>query len=260
MTLFYVRRKENIFVCRLGEMVESFRLLRYSCGFRRQPTVVKQSSNSDFKKDILILAGDVTDDIILLQRVLENLRDRFFQLLYVPGNHDLWVCRDIGVSSLEKLRQLKIIVDNTGVSMEPLHFDLLSIVPLFSWYDYSFGQPSSEILNTWMDCRTCRWPEGFNEKSITRYFISMNETFLEIKKKFIIFFSHFLPRIDLMPHYIPPDKRNLYLVLGSLLLENQIRKLGQIFMFMGIAISIGKYLKAIRCILTMHSGIHMKPK
>lgn len=63
-----------------------------------------------------------------------------------------------------------------------------------------------------------------------------------------------------MPHYIPPDKRNLYLVLGSLLLENQIRKLGQIFMFMGIAISIGKYLKAIRCILTMHSGIHMKPK
>ena len=91
---------------------------------------VNSLSNSDFKKDILILAGDVTDDILLFQKVLENLRDRFFQLLYVPGNHDLWIRRDLGMNSLEKLQQIKIIADNAGVSMELVHFDSLSIVPL----------------------------------------------------------------------------------------------------------------------------------
>lgn len=82
-----------------------------------------------------------------------------------------------------------------------------------------------ETINTWMDYWACKWSEGFDEKSISRYFISLNEKYLNISNKFIISFSHFLPRIDLMPNYIPQEKRNLYPVLGSSLLEEQIRKL-----------------------------------
>lgn len=187
---------------------------------------VNSLSKNDFKNDILILGGDVTDDILLFQKVLEDLRYRFFHLLYVPGNHDLWVCRDIGINSFDKLLQIKKIADNTGVSMEPLHFDFLSIVPLWGWYDYSFGQLSSETINTWMDFRACKWPEGFTSKKITSYFININEAYLDINNKHIISFSHFVPRIDLLPWYIPPCKRELYPVLGSSLLEKQIRKLG----------------------------------
>lgn len=187
---------------------------------------VNSLSNSDFKKDILILAGDITDDIVLLQKVLESLRERFLQLLYVPGNHDLWVCRNIGMNTLEKFQLVKKIADNTGVSMKPLHFNQLSIVPLFGWYDYSFGQPSNEILLTWMDYQACKWPKDFNETSITNYFISMNEAYLDLNDRFIISFSHFVPRIDLLPSYIPQYHRHLFPVLGSSLLEKQIRLLG----------------------------------
>ena len=94
------------------------------------------------------------------------------------------------------------------------------------WYDYSFGQPSNELFEMWMDFTACKWPDDLDESGITCYFTSMNEEFLDIKNQSVISFSHFLPRIDLMPSYIPPVKRILYPVLGSILLEQQIRRLG----------------------------------
>ena len=186
---------------------------------------VNSLSYSDFKNDILILGGDVTDDILLFQKVLEDLRKRFLHLLYIPGNHDLWVRNDTAMNSFDKLRQIKICANNAGVRMEPLHLAILSIVPLWGWYDYSFGQPSLETLDTWMDYRLCRWPKRYDAERITHYFVDMNESYLEIENEFMISFSHFVPRIDLLPVYIPPSKRKLYPVLGSSLLEKQIRKL-----------------------------------
>ena len=41
----------------------------------------------------------------------------------------------------------------------------------------------------------------------------------------VITYSHFLPRIDLMPEFIPSSQRILYPVLGSVQLERQLRKL-----------------------------------
>ena len=42
----------------------------------------------------------------------------------------------------------------------------------------------------------------------------------------VISFSHFLPRIDLMPDYIPQIHQKLYPVLGCKSLDVQIRQLG----------------------------------
>ena len=42
---------------------------------------------------------------------------------------------------------------------------------------------------------------------------------------FTISFSHFLPRIDLLPTYIPESNRYLHPVLGAFRLEEQIRYL-----------------------------------
>jgi hypothetical protein len=35
-----------------------------------------------------------------------------------------------------------------------------------------------------------------------------------------------VPRIDIMPSYIPFEKRNIYPVLGNIRIEEQIRKIG----------------------------------
>ena len=186
-------------------------------------------SKFDFKNDILMVGGDVTDNITLFERAMTELRSRFNEVLFVPGNHDLWVLRNPIKDSLRKFELLKTITQNCGIRMEPFCFNSILIVPLFGWYDYSFGQPTNETYEVWMDHNTCKWPNNWQEDRITNHFISMNEPRLKIHNRDqltkIISFSHFLPRIDLLPFYIPLSKRYLNPVLGTSLLEKQIRDL-----------------------------------
>jgi predicted phosphodiesterase len=182
-------------------------------------------SQSDYQDDVLILAGDITDVVLLFIEGFEALKRRFLEVLYVPGNHDLWVHRNGGNNSLDHFFLIRKIADDYGIRMEPVHFDSLSIVPLFGWYDYSFGRPSKAILNAWVDYVACRWPLAFDELAITEYFVTLNEAHLNADNQTVISFSHFLPRIDLMPATIPADKRILYPVLGTTLLEQQLRQL-----------------------------------
>jgi predicted phosphodiesterase len=184
-------------------------------------------SENDYRDDVLILAGDITSNISAVIKALVYLKKCFMEVLFIPGNHDIWVNHsNNNRNSLDNFQLLKKIAFNCGIKMEPYHFASLSIVPLFGWYDYSFGKPSRKIYDIWIDYAACEWPEGYDEKSITRHFISMNESFLKVKNDFIISFSHFVPRIDVMPSFIPVHKRILYPVLGSDLIEKQIRSLG----------------------------------
>ncbi len=184
-------------------------------------------SKTDYKEDILILAGDITNKTSSFIRAFVAIKKRFREVFYIPGNHDLWTNRkQNNRDSLENFRLINTIASNCGVKMEPGYFGSLSIVPLFAWYDYTFGKPTQEIQDIWMDYAACKWPEGYDDVSITHLFLSMNEPFLSIKNDHVISFSHFLPRIDLMPVYIPRNKRILFPVLGTELLEKQIRRLG----------------------------------
>lgn len=184
-------------------------------------------SYTDYKQDILILAGDVAHIVPLFEQTLKRLKKRFLEIIFIPGNHDLWVNNHRGVNSIEKLKLIQAIADDCGIWVEPFHTSSLAIIPLFGWFDYSFGQPSKAAVAAWADFAACKWPRPYDENSITHYFLSLNEPFLDVKddKKDIISFSHFLPRIDLMPGYIPHKYRNLYPMLGTTYLEKQIREL-----------------------------------
>lgn len=183
-------------------------------------------STADYQDDLLILAGDISDSLQLLEWCLKTLAKRFRKVLFVPGNHDVWVIRDgHDKQSLDKFELVCRVVEDCDASMQTLHYGSLSIVPLLSWYDYSFGLPTQELLAMWMDFRACRWPESFSVSDITEYFLNLNEPALGACNDTLISFSHFLPRIDLMPHYIPQNKRFLYPVLGTRMLEKQIRAL-----------------------------------
>ncbi len=184
-------------------------------------------STSDYQNDLLILAGDLTDRMELLATGLQQLAARFKTVLFVPGNHELWVTRSGQTNSFEKFNAVSALASDLGVTMQPFHDGSLSIVPLLGWYDYSFGMPTQELRDIWMDYRACQWPEGYDESTITRHFTQQNSQQRPPQSDTgtLITFSHFLPRIDLMPSYIPADKRILYPVLGSYALEQQIRRL-----------------------------------
>ena len=186
---------------------------------------VSDLSLHDYRDDVLILAGDIADELGLLTRCFRELARRFRAVLYVPGNHDLWVSRGAAADSFEKLRQVRERAIDSDVQLGPYSVGSVSIVPLMGWYDYSFGAPSAELLDLWMDQWACRWPEGFDAPALARLFADSNGELLAARNDDVISFSHFVPRIDLMPSYIPARHRLVYPVLGSSLIEEQIRVL-----------------------------------
>ncbi|MBT8339104.1 MAG: metallophosphoesterase [Desulfatitalea sp.] len=182
-------------------------------------------SSVDYQDDILILAGDIADAIESLKAAFEILSDTFHGVCYVPGNHDLWLRHGTWHDSMEKFHSILKLADQYGINTKPVEFGNVTIIPLFGWYDYSFGEPSVDLRRSWVDYVACRWEKGMNDDDITQYFLSLNERALEIKNRCVITFSHFVPRIDVMPSFIPKHRRYLYPVLGTNLLEHQIRRI-----------------------------------
>ena len=187
---------------------------------------VEGLSLTEHRRDVLILAGDISDSLPRLERCFDALALRFRQVLFVPGNHDLWVARDNAApDSLQKFEQVRAAAARSGVSMSPFHHGRLTIVPLLGWYDFSFGLPGADLLKTWADFRACRWPEGFDAARITAHFLAMNRYQRRDEAETIISFSHFLPRVDLMPAGVPEHVAALFPVFGTHQLEPQIRLL-----------------------------------
>ena len=183
-------------------------------------------SRADYRNDVLILAGDVTDRLPLLDWCLRTLAERFRTVLFVPGNHDLWVIRDsINGDSLQKLGAVRAVVASSGASMAPFRVPGLSIVPLLGWYDGSFGEPSEQLRSMWMDYRACRWPRSMDEKQVSSLFAAENDTAAGGHAGTVITYSHFAPRIDVLPAAIPVAYRFLNPILGTSRLEHQLRAL-----------------------------------
>ncbi len=180
----------------------------------------------EYQNDILILAGDISDAPSLLELCFQECAKRFHRVLFVPGNHDLWVRRfPCEGGSLQKFAEVQALAQEHGLLTTPWHEGELSIVPLLSWYDFSFGQPSQQLREAWMDFQACEWPQGWNESHINHHFLTSNEAHLSIRNSTVISFSHFMPRTDIFPKTMSNIRELILPVMGSLALERQIRQL-----------------------------------
>lgn len=99
--------------------------------------------------DWLILAGDVCTSTEQLTEILDHLCSRFSQLLWVPGNHELWVDSKEWGSSVDKYRELVRICRDFGVATPeddylvwPGEGGPHRLVLMHLLYDYSF-RPSN---------------------------------------------------------------------------------------------------------------------
>lgn len=97
--------------------------------------------------DWLLLAGDVAERYIDIEAALTLLAPRFGQIVWTPGNHELWTLPRSGESEsgLARYRRLVALFHSFGVLTPEDPYPLvtvggqdLRIVPLFLLYDYSF--------------------------------------------------------------------------------------------------------------------------
>lgn len=180
-------------------------------------------SDLDFTDDCLIIAGDITPDMRAMQAFFHALVPKFKKVLFVPGNHDLWLYKNDATNSLEKFHQVLQLATDEGVQTTPFQSKALSIVPLFSWYDFSFGKPNDTVKRAWQDFKRCRWEASL--EAVTNHFLSLNEAHLQQQSREVISFSHFIPDASLIPDRVPDIVKALLAVFGSTKIKDQLLQL-----------------------------------
>ena len=210
-------------------------------------------SPTAYLRDVLICAGDVSDDLEVLEQTLALFRQKFADVFYTPGNHELWITkqdRECGIEdSVQKLRAILELCQRLGVHTAPRCVGFpdsgaLWIVPMLAWHHRSWDPepdvadyeiPPPELLCR--DYRACKWPPGLDPRddSVARYLDAENDrapegasadtSAMQASGLPILSFSHFLPRIELIP-----EKRYLYYpnlpkMVGSCALRERVQSL-----------------------------------
>ncbi len=100
--------------------------------------------------DWLLVAGDVAEAITDIEPALAVLRDRFAQVVWVPGNHELWTARGDGepLRGAARYQELVTMCRGLGVLTPEDSYPVwdgpggpVRVAPLFLLYDYSFLPP-----------------------------------------------------------------------------------------------------------------------
>lgn len=98
-------------------------------------------------EDWLLLVGDVADRYVDMEYAFSLLVPRFRQIVWVPGNHDLWTLPasgevEKGVARYERLvamcRFYGILTPEDTYPVVSIAGEALRIAPLFLLYDFSF--------------------------------------------------------------------------------------------------------------------------
>jgi hypothetical protein len=133
---------------------------------------VKHLHPTAYKRDILLLPGDVCDDIPTFQKTLSLLSSKFAAIYYTPGNHEAWLkTADKSTPGItDSITKLQYILDYCHNQLPNVHTapnligNSLWIVPLMSWHHQSFdrepdipGIPAPSAL-TVADYAACIFP------------------------------------------------------------------------------------------------------
>ena len=208
---------------------------------------------SRYQHDSIILAGDISDKSTIIKKTLTLFTERFSQVFFIPGNHDLWLYKKDHKHSLDKLLSLQQLCAELGVITEPtkiIGYDMppVWVVPLYSWYDseqqsedslYVSKTGEDPLLRMWMDNYRIQWPKLGDSKQANQALLALNITALEQSYDApIISFSHFLShRAQMFPGKVPKSitepypldpypEFNFSRVAGSSQLHQQIKKIG----------------------------------
>jgi hypothetical protein len=224
----------------------------------------KSLSDTAYLDDAIILGGDVSDDMSVLEETLNTFTGKFKYVFFTPGNHDLWhkgkgstkrTSDDTEyMDSMQKLTGVLDLCATCGVHTKPkLLPGPVWVVPVLSWHHASFDfepdiptevkdvPPPEKMMS---DFRLCKWPEPLSDldESVAGALDAMNDThgawasFLdslengtrEERTAPVLSFSHFLPRLELIPEKRFLFYANLPKAVGSDYIFRRIEGLGSV--------------------------------
>jgi len=204
---------------------------------------VRENLHPRSSRDVLIVAGDISHRMDLVEETLRIFTDRFSKVFFVPGNHELWVetsqSKTVqGTCSMAKLEQIDELCAKIGVETTPKCIHGVWVCPLLSWYDLSLSltdqvtdrlsMPQPETSNLtfwpWSDFTRCSWPEELEVPYPTRsgrFPVMVADVMLQRNEKHVqhvaseisrgnghavVSVSHFLPRKETLPDWLNPNQ------------------------------------------------------
>ena len=194
-----------------------------------------------------------------------------FVFTSISGNHDLWIRKTSDAygqeNSISKFHAVVALCDAIGVYIRPVKVQCCNntsawVVPIYSWYAQPEDDPNNSLYiardtedaefskRVWMDNHMCKWPSL--QRTVSQHFAELSEKFVNRNYDApVISFSHFLPRLELIPasdeeiKHVEEERKRLNLPLldnpraqgaqvqfnftrfaGSKRVEEQIRRLG----------------------------------
>lgn len=159
------------------------------------------------KVECIILAGDISEDIgktLPAIEILEKLSGA--EVLYVPGNHDMWEpCKDN-----DKIYE-RYCADRHCLCGKPRRIGNHMVIGDIGWYDYSFGSDKYTDADfdrmefegrTWNDKKRNYWTDDNKAKS--QWFIDRIESQMKDCGDLpIVVITHMLPNRRFI---VPPEE------------------------------------------------------
>ena len=176
---------------------------------------------SNHVPDVLVLCGDVTNDIELFDRFFNFfstlLLKEGIEIIFIPGNHDVWVTDLSYPKPTSKDKYYKVLpdilkkLDNVHyLPLKPYIKDGKAIVGSMCWYDHSFIQEKQRtklkqkideyfLDNVWGDKRYTYWDDKIknledNQNILNTMLSELQSQLYSVKKyKDITVCSHMVP-------------------------------------------------------------------
>lgn len=163
--------------------------------------------------DLIIIAGDLSnfaEETVKIINIIE--REVGVPLLFVPGNHDIWV--EPTESSWDSY---KLFAEHHSTLInKPYHInDEYVVIGDMGWYDYSFAPDTipqykirSRKKSLWADSTFALW--GMEDTELMEKMLETLKMQLEENKnKKVIFVNHFVPYKDFITYKTSEPNWNL---------------------------------------------------
>lgn len=194
---------------------------------------------SNKKADIVIIAGDIADDIGLVIKELHRACDVYDKVLYVDGNHESTQhYNDLSIANTMILDGLKNRQNFIHLYYNDFILDNLVIIGACGWWDFRVGDSYQESIDSF----NSDWnPRSDLDKNtiISNIIKEANENYIKIKEKVnqykdkfdICIVTHTVPCKEMLSEHYPCEKRSLGCYGNSVFQEFTAEKSVKYFIF-----------------------------